>query len=49
MGTAVVLVSPYMSGPVTFIGTVLFGGAVWLTLSMLSGLLSPTQVKSALL
>lgn len=49
MATVVVLVGPFMSGPLTFVGTVLLGGAVWFVLSVVSGLLEPGQVKSVLL
>lgn len=49
MAGTVFLARPYVAGPATFVGVVLLGGGVWLTLSMVSGLLDPTRVKSVLL
>jgi len=49
MGAVVALATPMVSGPATFVAVVALGGAVWLGLSLLSGLIDPRQVKSVLL
>lgn len=45
---AVLLTLPYASGLPSLLGIVLFGGVVWLTLSVLSGLLDVQQLRSLL-
>jgi len=49
MAAAVTLAVEFVVGPVTFAATVVLGGAVWFVLSVVSGLIEPTQVKSVLL
>lgn len=49
MAAAVVVVVPYVSGPVTLAGVVLLGGGVWMVLSVLSGMLDLRRLESYLL
>lgn len=46
MAAAVVVLLPYVSGISTLLGVVLFGGAVWALLSVMSGLLDVSRVAA---
>lgn len=48
MGGGVVLALPYVDGLVTLVGTIALGGAMWATLSVVSGLVDPAEVRSFL-
>lgn len=49
MAAVVLLMTPMVSGPATFAAVVALGGAVWLGLSILSGLIEPERVKAVLM
>lgn len=48
MGGSVALALPHVQGVVTLAATITLGGAVWATLSVLSGLVDPAEVRAFL-
>ncbi len=48
MGTAVIVVQPFVTDLLTLFGTVLFGGIVWLLLSLSVGLIDRNQIVTHL-